>query len=108
MSFRAQCLHCDAGPYAGAKVIGISVDSKWALNAFKAALGADGVTFLADFHPKGEVARLYGVWLEQAGIAGRATFVIDADGVIRDVDEVVPAETPDADRLIASLAACRA
>ncbi|MNI95514.1 putative peroxiredoxin [compost metagenome] len=38
---------------------------------------------LADFEPKGEVARRYGVYREQEGIADRALFVIDADGVIR-------------------------
>jgi peroxiredoxin len=96
----------DSSPYVGARVIGISVDNKWSLGEFKRQLGAD-VTFLADFHPKGEVARLYDVWLDQAGIAGRATFVIDADGIIRDVDQVVPLETPDVDRLIASLSACK-
>ena len=36
-----------------------------------------------------------------------ATFVIDADGIIRDVDQVPAPETPDADPLIASLAACK-
>ncbi len=96
----------DSSPYAGARVIGISVDNKWSLNAFRRQLGAD-VTFLADFHPKGAVARLYDVWLDQTGTAGRASFVIDADGIIRDVDQVVPVETPDADRLIASLSACQ-
>lgn len=97
----------DMGPFAGARVIGISVDNKASLAAFKRELGADEVTFLADFHPKGEVARSYDVWLEQAGLSGRATFVIDAEGIIRDVDQVVPLETPDVDRLIASLSACK-
>ena len=98
----------DMDPFEGAQVIGVSVDNKPSLAAFKRQLGADHVTFLADFHPRGEVARLYDVWLEQAGTAGRATFVIDAGGIIRDVDQVVPIETPDVDRLIASLSACRA
>ncbi len=97
----------DSSPYAGARVVGVSVDNKASLAEFKRKLGADEVTFLADFHPKGEVARLYDVWLDQAGIAGRATFVIDADGIIRDVDQVTPRETPDVDRLIASLSACK-
>jgi peroxiredoxin len=97
----------DSTPYAGARVVGVSVDNKASLAAFKRQLGADAVTFLADFHPKGEVARLYDVWLDQAGIAGRATFVIDAEGIIRDVDQVAPLETPDVDRLIASLSACK-
>jgi mycoredoxin-dependent peroxiredoxin len=97
----------DTGPYAGARVLGVSVDNKASLAAFKRQLGADNVTFLADFHPKGEVARLYEVWLDQAGIAGRATFVIDPEGIIRDVDQVAPTDTPDVDRLIASLSACK-
>jgi peroxiredoxin len=46
--------------------------------------------------------------MDQAGISGRCTYVIDANGVIVDVDQVAPPETPDADRLIASLGACKA
>jgi alkyl hydroperoxide reductase subunit AhpC len=38
---------------------------------------------LADFEPKGAVARLYGVYRESDGVGARALFVIDADGVIR-------------------------
>src|ERR1700694_439502 len=90
----------DSGPYAGARVVGVSVDNKASLAEFKRQLGADSVTFLTDFHPKGEVARLYDVWLDQAGMAGRATFVIDAEGIIRDVDQGAPGAGPDGDRLI--------
>jgi peroxiredoxin len=98
----------DGSPYEGAVVIGVSVDSKWSLAAFKEQMKANDVRFLADFHPKGEVARLYDVWLDQAGISGRCTYVIDTDGVIVDVDQVAPLETPDADRLLAALGACKA
>jgi peroxiredoxin len=98
----------DSTAFEGAKVVGVSVDARRSLEAFKAQLGADAVTFCADFHPKGEVARLYDVYLDEAGVAGRCTFVIDADGVIVDVDQVHPLEHPDADRLIASLGACKA
>jgi alkyl hydroperoxide reductase subunit AhpC len=38
---------------------------------------------LADFEPKGEVARSYGVYRQKDGVAERALFVIDADGIIR-------------------------
>jgi alkyl hydroperoxide reductase subunit AhpC len=38
---------------------------------------------LADFEPKGAVARLYGVYRESDGTSERALLVIDADGVIR-------------------------
>lgn len=96
----------DGSPYADAVVIGVSVDGRWTLGEFRDRMGADEVRFLSDFQPRGDVARLYGTFLEQAGVSGRATYVIDADGVIVDVDHVAPLETPDADRLIASLATC--
>jgi alkyl hydroperoxide reductase subunit AhpC len=38
---------------------------------------------LADFEPKGTVARRYGVYREKDGEAERALFVIDAAGIIR-------------------------
>ena len=44
-----------------------------------------GFTFpvLSDFWPHGEVARSYGVFDEERGIATRGTFVIDKTGVVR-------------------------
>ena len=38
---------------------------------------------LADFEPKGALARRYGAYREQDGTSERALFVIDAAGVIR-------------------------
>jgi peroxiredoxin len=66
------------------QVLGISVDSLWSHRAFAAQ---NDVTYplLADFHPKGEVAKKYGVYLEEKGLAARTAFVIGKDGVIRDV-----------------------
>ena len=40
---------------------------------------------LADFWPHGDVARAYGVFNEQVGVAMRATFVLDEAGVVRDI-----------------------
>jgi peroxiredoxin len=37
---------------------------------------------LADFEPKGEVARRYGVYRQDDGCAGRPLFVTNAEGVI--------------------------
>jgi mycoredoxin-dependent peroxiredoxin len=63
-------------------LLGISVDSKHALKAFKAAEGL-GFDLLSDFWPHGEVAQAYGVFLPEAGgKATRATFVIGRDGVV--------------------------
>jgi peroxiredoxin len=66
------------------QVLGISVDSLWAHKAF-AAQNNIGYPLLADFHPKGEVASKYGVYLEDKGIAARTAFVIGKDGKIKDV-----------------------
>ena len=65
-----------------AQLLAISVDGVWS----HAALARDRkyhFPLLSDFEPKGQVARAYGVYEEQAGVARRALFVIDGDGVIR-------------------------
>jgi len=64
----------------GAKVFGISRDSTWTHKAFKEHVKLT-VSLLADM--SGKVARLYGCWNEQIGIAERMTVVIGADGVVR-------------------------
>lgn len=65
-----------------AAVIGISVDGAWCHAAF--ALDRNlHFPLLADFEPKGEVSRRYGVYQAQEGISERALFVIDAEGIVR-------------------------
>jgi alkyl hydroperoxide reductase subunit AhpC len=65
-----------------AQIIGVSVDGIWCHLAF-AKDRKFRIPLLADFEPKGAVARAYGVYDEKTGEAGRALFVIDAEGVIR-------------------------
>ncbi|MET1054935.1 MAG: redoxin domain-containing protein [Pedobacter sp.] len=65
-----------------AELIGISVDSAFCHQAFRENRNYK-VKLLADFEPKGEVARKYGVYREHDGFTERALFVIDADGLIR-------------------------
>ncbi|RAI43961.1 redoxin domain-containing protein [Rhodoplanes roseus] len=67
---------------ARAQLLGISVDGVWCHTAF-AERRKLHFPLLADFEPKGEVARRYGVYREQDGVGERALFVIDAEGVIR-------------------------
>jgi len=66
----------------GAKLLGISVDGVWCHAAFTRDRKLQ-FPLLADFEPKGEVARLYGVYRESDGTSERALFVIDAHGIIR-------------------------
>jgi peroxiredoxin len=64
-----------------AAVLGISVDNTHAHKAFAEARNI-GFPLLADFEPKGAVAKAYGCYLAEAGTAGRAQFVLDKKGVI--------------------------
>ncbi|MCK8786542.1 redoxin domain-containing protein [Roseomonas sp. NAR14] len=66
----------------GVNLVGISVDSVYSHGAWATVRG---ITFplLADFHPKGEVAKRYHVWREPDGFSERALYVLDDQGMIR-------------------------
>ena len=61
------------------ELLAISVDSKFVQKQFAEHEGYK-FSVLADFWPHGAVAQAYGVFIEEAGIANRATFVINKDG----------------------------
>lgn len=65
----------------GVELLGISVDGPHAHKAFQEKLGID-TTLLADFEPKGEVARAYGSYLDGPGIANRTLVLVDEDGKV--------------------------
>ena len=90
---------------AGAEVIGISIDSPFVLKAFKRDENLKA-KLLSDFHPKGAVAKQYDAYIEQAGIATRATFVIDKNGKIAHKVVTHPGEARDQDEYLEALAAC--
>jgi len=65
-----------------ARLLGLSVDSAWSHLAFARDRNLH-FPLLADFDPKGEVARAYGAYRESDGTSERALFVIDAEGIVR-------------------------
>ena len=65
----------------GVRLVGISVDSAFSHKAFRQHLRLD-MPLLADFHPKGEVARRFGVYLDDRGHSQRALVMIDPDGIV--------------------------
>ncbi len=65
----------------GATLLGISVDSVWCHEAF-AKHNHLHFPLLADFEPKGAMAKQYGAYREKEGVCERALFVIDRDGTI--------------------------
>jgi peroxiredoxin len=64
-----------------AQLLGISVDGAWCHAAFSHARKLH-FPLLADFEPKGAVAKRYGVYRDGEGVSERALFVIDAQGKV--------------------------
>jgi mycoredoxin-dependent peroxiredoxin len=64
------------------EVLAISTDATYSLRVFA---DTDGLNFplLSDFWPHGRVARAYGVFDGDLGVARRSSFVVDRAGVVR-------------------------
>lgn len=85
-----------------AKLLGISVDSFFCHKAFAENKHID-FPLLADFEPKGSVAKQYGVYSEELGVSERALFVIDKNGVIAWSYLSPRMENPGADGILEAL-----
>ncbi len=64
------------------QLLAVSTDPTYTLKAWA---GVEGYQFplLSDFWPHGDVAKEYGVFDEKRGTAGRGTFLIDREGIVR-------------------------
>ncbi|MET9002111.1 peroxiredoxin [Amycolatopsis sp. Hca4] len=78
----------------GVQVLGVSVDTPFSLKAWAEKEGYQ-FPLLSDFWPHGEVARAYGVFNSDAGLAVRGTFLIDTSGVVRFAEVNAPGEARD-------------
>jgi peroxiredoxin len=88
----------------GVELVGISVDHIHAHRAFREKLGID-TQLLADFEPKGEVAKAYGSYFEPAGMANRTLVLVDADGKVEwSYESPSPGEAPGANLIFDALA----
>jgi len=86
----------------GATLVGISVDGAFCHKAFRRHLGVT-IPLLADFHPKGEVARAYGVYGEEHGTSGRALVMVDPSGTVQWTYLSPPLEVPGANLIFDAL-----
>ena len=77
----------------------ISVDGAWCHRAFAEARGIS-FPLLADFEPKGEVSRKYGVYRSGEGVSERGLFVLDPQGVVVWSEVVEPEVNPGADGIL--------
>lgn len=87
----------------GATILSVSCDSTGALRAFADREGIDH-PLLSDFWPHGQVAQQYGVFVPELGVPNRATFLIDATGIVRWSVATGLGEPRDADDYAAALA----
>ena len=88
----------------GAELVGVTVDSTWAHKAFAEKLGIE-IPLLSDYHPKGEISRAYGAYVEDRGHPNRSLVLIDEEGIVRWVHESpTPLEIPGANLIFDALA----
>ena len=64
-------------------IFAVSIDSLYTLKAFAGQCKIASYPMLSDFHPKGEIAKKYGVYMEDKGITQRATIIIDKQGIVK-------------------------
>jgi peroxiredoxin len=81
----------------GARIFGVSRDSKYSHKAWKQHLGLS-YSLLADL--TGDVAKEYGAWNEPAHRADRMTVVIDPQGIVRCVVHNSSAQKRDQDQIL--------
>lgn len=84
-------------------MLGLSVDSKFCHKAWAEGFGEIHFPLLADFHPKGGVAKEYGLWIDEAGITDRATVLIDKEGKVLWSESVTPAGQRQPSELLAKV-----
>ncbi len=88
-------------------VLGISTDNVFAHRAFREHLNTT-ITLLADFHPKGEVTKAYGAYIESRGHPNRSLVLIDEQGEVIWVHEAeTPLQIPGANLIFDALAQAR-
>lgn len=75
-------VHYDRIKAKGVTPFGVSVDAHPSKNAWAASIGLSKLDILADFNPKGELAEKLGVYVEKAGISGRAAIIMDQENII--------------------------
>lgn len=71
-------------------MLGISIDSKFCHKAWAETFGGIAFPLLADFNPKGAMAKAYGLYLADKGITDRATVLVGKDGKVLWSESVGP------------------
>jgi peroxiredoxin len=85
-----------------AQVLGISTDNVPSNEAWAKSMGGLSYPLLSDFWPHGKTCVDYGI-LRPTGIAERAIFVVDREGIIRYIDIHAISQVPPTDKIMEAL-----
>ncbi len=80
--------------------LGMSVDNAYCKLEWARSLCIEKTDLLADFWPHGEIAKKYSLFLENAGISGRANILVDEKGNIEWIKVYEMSEVPDIEEII--------
>lgn len=80
--------------------LGMSVDTVPSKKAWAEHLGIININLLSDFWPHGEVAKIYGNFIDKFGFSGRANIIIDGSGKIIFYKTYKIKELPDINEII--------
>jgi len=83
--------------------IGLSVDTVPSKSAWAKKLGIEHTPLLSDFWPHGEIARGYGIFLEEKGFSARANFIVSESGGLVFIKMYEIPELPDLAEVLAAL-----
>ncbi|HWP79324.1 MAG TPA: redoxin domain-containing protein [Candidatus Acidoferrum sp.] len=84
----------------GTVAFGMSVDPHACKKAWASVLAIEKLRLLCDFYPHGEVAKDYGIFIEEYGMSGRANIIIDEEGVVKWVKVYQLGELPDVNEVL--------
>ncbi len=84
-------------------MLSVSCDTIHSHNAWAEKMGGISFPMLSDWHPKGEVSTLYGVYNHQRGNPVRAVFIVDEQGIIRWKKTYPPGILPEPAELLAEI-----
>ncbi len=100
---RALETHKEAFDKLNTVALGMSTDPSPSKGAWAKALSIKDTRLPSDFYPHGQVAKEYGIFVEELGSSGRVNILIDEEGVVRWVKEYDIPQLPDIDEVLQAI-----
>jgi peroxiredoxin len=82
---------------------GLNVDHEHSKSAWAKVINLKKLQILSDYNPLGEVAKAYGIFLDNLNASGRANILIDEEGKVEWVKAYEISEIPDFKEVLSEL-----